>query len=39
MTPGKELFTLNEEDHNKLNQQGNDQDKVRYFEIKFSKWL
>jgi hypothetical protein len=35
MSPGKELFNLSEEDHTKLNQQGNDQDKVRYFEIIF----
>ena len=39
MAPGQELFQLDPEDHVRLNQQGQDMEKLHYFERKFSLWL
>jgi hypothetical protein len=39
MAPGQELFQLDADDHAKLNQQGQEMEKLHYFERKFSTWL
>lgn len=39
MAPGQELFQLDADDQARLNQQGQDMEKLHYFERKFSQWL
>lgn len=39
MAPGQELFQLDADEHAKLTLQGNEMEKLHYFERKFSQWL
>ena len=39
MSPGQELFKLDPEDVARFNNSANDQEKIPFFEKKFSQWL